>query len=129
MASLGTDISGVDDLDPALSVVGGRRALAEAVARRLGTPAGTNQDDPSYGFDLTDAVGSSMPPDEIEQQALAQARLEEEVEEARANTVVTGSLDAQVVEMTITLIDAQGPFAFTLRVDADLTMSLLLGTI
>jgi hypothetical protein len=128
MAELGSDISGIEDLDPALSTVDGRRALAQAVARRYITPAGTHPDDPSYGYDLTDVIGSSVPPEEIEHYALAQARLEEEVEEARCSMSVTGPLDAQAIAMTITLVDAQGPFTFTVVASA-LTVKLLLGNI
>jgi len=128
LAQLGSDISGVEDLDPALSVVTGRRALAEAVGRRYVTPAGTHPDDPFYGYDLSEAVGSGTPPEEIEQHALAQARAEEEIEEASAVTEITGAIGEQTLEMLITLVDSAGPFTFTVTIDADLTLSILLGS-
>lgn len=52
MADLGTDISCVDDLDPAFTVTSGTLALSQAIARRLITPRGSLFYDEDYGLDL-----------------------------------------------------------------------------
>lgn len=52
MADLGTDISCVEGLDPAFTVVSGTTALSQAIARRLITPRGSLFYDEDYGLDL-----------------------------------------------------------------------------
>jgi hypothetical protein len=52
MAELGTDISCVEDLDPAFTVVSGVQALSQALARRFITPRTGLFYDDEYGLDL-----------------------------------------------------------------------------
>ena len=81
MAAEGSDFAGVDDIDPALRVVSGRLALAQAFARRLTTPVGSLPDWPEYGFDLQSAIGTALTDTQLKQKIRAQAELEEELED------------------------------------------------
>ena len=66
---LGSDFACVTDLDPAFTVVSEKRCLAEAIARRLGTPAEHLFYDPDYGEDLSELIGSSTTAFVIQQRA------------------------------------------------------------
>lgn len=126
MADLGTDFSGVRDVDAALSTVGGRTALAQAILRRLtnetglGMPDARNKD---YGYDLRETVGTATPTSLVEQRVRSQVMAEEEVEAASVN-VTHRRDDALIVE--IGLEDSEGPFTLTVQADA-LTVELLTG--
>jgi hypothetical protein len=119
--TLGSDISGVDDLDAALTEVSGRLSLGQAVLRRFRTPTGTLPEDPAYGFDLTEVVGTTMPPLHIEQKALAQVYAEEEVQRASADARLLG----ETMTLDVTIVDAAGPFTLTVSADA-LNVSMFL---
>jgi hypothetical protein len=65
MADLGNDLACVFDLDPSVSEVSGRRALAEAIARRWLTPRGTLFYAPTYGAGLITYLHGEMQSVEI----------------------------------------------------------------
>jgi hypothetical protein len=121
MADLGTDIGGVMDLDPSLAPVSGRRALIEAVARRLVTPRGALWYDASYGYDLRQFLnGIAAAPSQIVAGVVEQAEADERVVGAQASaTFINNTL---VVKLA--LLDGSGPFAFTLKV-SQVTVELL----
>lgn len=125
MADLGTDFSGVIDLDARLSTVSGREALAQACARRLRTAPGRLFYDLGYGIDLAAGVGRA-----VKSTAMLEARAEQELlkDERVENASVSMSLDQQtgVLTTTITLTDSAGPFTFVLPVGS-VTSQLLLG--
>ncbi len=112
---LGSDIGGVYRMDYAMSRVSGRRALAEAILRRLTTRKGGLFYAPTYGFSVADLIGASLPPGLIEQGVLEQVLSEEEVEDARCAVTVTG----ESIAVDIKVKDAEGPFTLTLSVDGD----------
>jgi hypothetical protein len=111
VATLSGDFSGVTDLDRALSVVNGPRCVAEAVARRLAS--GELEDFPGYGFNLDDAIGSSLPEYAIRQRVKGQVFAEEEVQDARIVVTKTTAEagDSLLVEVTIQTIE--GPASLT----------------
>jgi phage baseplate assembly protein W len=111
--TLGTDFSGGKDLDPALREVGGQRALADALIRRLTTGLGNLQDYPDYGFDISNLIGTSLTDDQIKQSVLAQMYGEEEVELA----VVTVQRDGPAVTLIIRIVSGDGPFDLTLNIN------------
>lgn len=121
--TLGSDISGVEDLDAALSEVSGRLALAQAILRRFKTPVGTLPEDPTYGFALVEIIGTTVSTLRIEQGVLAQVYAEEEVDQASAS--VTYSLGSEAVAIEIRVRDGEGPFELTVTADA-LTIEMLL---
>lgn len=123
---LASDIGGVTSLDYALSTVSGRQALAEAILRRLTTRRGGLFYAPSYGFDVIGLIGSTVSASEIEQRALEQVLLEEEVEDATCTVALADVGAVRSITITINVTDAQGPFDLTLSA-SELTISALLG--
>lgn len=120
---LGTDLSGVDDVDPNLTPVSGRLMLAQAIARRWITDPGELFYAPDYGAGLrrylsgaTDNVGAL--PALLENEA----RKDERVDDCK--------VAVSLVDETLTVIgrieDAQGPFSLTLSLSTTaLTLELL----
>lgn len=124
MSELGSDLSCITDLTPSMAEVTGRRALAEAVARRWSTPRGRLIDDPNYGFDLTQFVNDDVDPPKlarIKAGAEAEAGKDERVEDAEVSLVFTAG---GLLIVTGTLTDAAGPFTLTCAVSA-VTVQLL----
>ena len=112
--ALGSDFAGVTDLDFSLSDVSGRRALAEAVARRWLTPRGSLIYDPDYGQGLleythvsTDGVDGLRAA--LESEALKDERVED--------VAVDVTLVNEVLTIRGRLVDAEGPFDLTVSYD------------
>lgn len=110
---LGSDLAGVTSLDFALTTSTGRRALADAILRRLTQVRGGLVGSPAYGFDVTALIGSTVPEQLIEQRVLEQVLEEEEVEDASCTAVLA---HAQL-RIEISVIEADGPFELTLTAD------------
>lgn len=120
---LGTDIGGATELDFALTTVSGRTSLAHRLIRRLTTPRGGLWYAPNYGYDLSELVGSTVPPSVVEQRVVEQMLAEEEVADARATATFTASTGALTVEIQV--VDADGPFELVLT-SSELTFSALM---
>jgi len=120
---LGTDFYGTTDLDPSLSVVSGRLALAQAVLRRLTSQRGTLLDDPTYGYDLRLLIGSAIREGEFEARILEQVLAEEEVQDA--TLTLTYSLELSQLTVALVLTDTEGPFPLTVTVN-ELSAEMLL---
>lgn len=124
--TLGTDIHCVSGLDPLFTIVDGRTALAQAIARRLSTVRGTLAwigDDSDYGYDLRQHLGDDLTPRTlaaIGPRVEAECLADERVRAARADVTLLGS----TLRVAITITDAAGPFRLTLAVDA-VTVTLL----
>jgi len=123
--TLGSDIAGVSDVDWALSTVSGRVALAHAILRRLRTSRGGLLGGPvSYGFNLEDLIGSDVPASVVENRVRAQALEEEEVVDCAV--VASFRAAAGALEVTIAVIDGDGPFTLTIVAAEDLTIGAFL---
>lgn len=116
---LGTDISCVDDVDPNLTPVSGRLALAQAVARRWITDPGDLFYAPDYGAGLrrylsgaTDNVGT------LAARLEAEARKDERVEACKVDVTVVG----ERIDIAGRLEDAEGPFEFTFALTSTTTV-------
>jgi hypothetical protein len=116
----GADFSGVEDIDFSLSIVTGRVALAQSLARRLRTRTGLLLDDPSYGDDMRQLVGSTIGDDEIIQRVTAQCLADERVEDVEVIVLRTGN----TIDLTIIIDDGDGPFRMVVAVSAS-TVELL----
>ncbi len=112
---LGTDFAGGNDLDPSMSLQSGRRALGDAIVRRLTTPRGGLPDSPQYGFDVTSLIGRNIEPNLVAQRVLEQVRAEEEVEEAALD--IEQSDDGSTLTLRIKVEDGEGAFELTVPVD------------
>lgn len=126
MAELGSDIAGVFDVDTTLSVMAGRRSLATAIFRRLFTPRGGLLGSPTYGYDVTALIGSTVTPSRIEQLVTEQVLDEEEVEDASA--VVTFNDSRSTLRIEIQVVVADGPFALTVAA-SELSTELFLDNV
>jgi len=132
MTTLGTDIStpvsdeGLLDLDPTFALCTGRVQLAQAIGRRITTRRGTLGwigDDPDYGVDVRDFLGS----DANAQSAFRVAAMVD-AEVLRDERVLACKTTATIADGTLTLslrlADADGPFRLVLAISA-LTVDLL----
>lgn len=119
--TLASDISGITDIDFALSTVSGRLALAQAILRRLTTPRGQLLGSPTYGYDLLSTVGAPVPASIVRQRVLEQVLAEEEVEDAS----VTVALANGVLQVSINVEDGKGPFRLTVSA-SDLTAQAII---
>ncbi len=100
--ALASDFAGVLDIDWALSTVEGEMALAQAILRRLTTPLGGLEDDPLYGFDIRELVGSTLSRSVIEHRVKEQVLAEQEVD--RCAVRVTQSGDSIAIEIRLRAI-------------------------
>jgi hypothetical protein len=119
--ALASDFAGVLDVDWALSTADGFTALGQQILRRLTTPLGGLENDPTYGFDIRDLVGATLSASVIEQRVLEQVQAEEEVQ--RCAVRVTQNADSIVIEIRVQAISGTG--LLTLNQGA-LTMQALL---
>ncbi len=126
---LGTDFSGVDDIDNNLTMVSGRKMLAQAIVRRWITDPGGLFYDPEYGAgllnylsDIVDDVGS------IAALLSAEARKDERVEDCQVSVVWDAATETLSVDGRIET--AVGPFSLTLKLSEDnpLTLEVLDGS-
>lgn len=105
----GLDLACVSDLDTTLTETapGGRRIVAEAVARRLQTPRGRLIGDPNYGFDLVGYCNDDLNAGGlawIQSQVVAECLKDERVTEAAceleldAGDVMTATISLRLVD-------------------------------
>jgi hypothetical protein len=130
-SALGVDFDVLSNFPKSMVLVSGRRNLANALARRLQTPAGflaaAFDGDPDYGFDVRSRLNQSDSPAELgalEADIKAEVEKDERVlsaEVAVAFTFATGTL-----EVEIEVEDGEGPFELVLTVSA-LSTELVLG--
>lgn len=111
----GDDFGGVEDLDPTMAVVSGRRCTAECVARRWLDLPGSLFYAPDLGAGLEGFLGASMlAPGDISTLLEAEALKDERVD---ACSVLVTSADEQLV-IKGTLTDKDGPFDLTVLVSS-----------
>lgn len=132
MTTLGTDIAtpvsdeGLLDLDPTFALATGRVQLAQAIGRRITTRRGTLAwigDDPDYGIDVRDFLGSDAGPStafRIGAAVQAEVLRDERVRGCEASATITDG----TLTLSLRLADADGPFRLVLAVSA-VTIDLL----
>lgn len=130
---LGSDFYCLFDLDPNLTVVSGRTALAQSSFRRLITPAatlyggllqGVSDEELAYGTDLRSYLNAPM----LTGAAIQRAVEKEVLKDERANDChaeATAVEATGLIEIDVALTDGKGPFPFTVTVDK-LTGAMLL---
>jgi hypothetical protein len=125
MAELGSDFAAVEDVDANLTVVSGRVAFAQAIARRLLAPAGSLFYDPDYGFGLSGYLNAIIvgTTGQIESGIERECFKDERTKDVTAE--VTFDESAKALAARVDLTDAAGPFALTLNVSALSTEVLL----
>jgi len=110
----GSDFSCVTDLDFNLSLVDGRKGLAQAAARRLGTPNRGLFYDPEYGFSVLNLVNATVQP-----QIISTGIQDELPKDERINDcVATAELTGDVLTINAEIEDDDGPFDLTFEVSS-----------
>lgn len=120
----GADLSGADDLDPLLAEVDGfsTLAIAQALARRLGTPRGGLPDDATYGEDLTEWCNrghSSAEIRDLARRIAAECQKDDRVRAVRVT--VAPDATARTFDVTVAVDPhdaALGTFTLTLAVSS-----------
>ncbi len=118
---LGVDFDLLDNFPASFVLAKGRKNLANAIARRLQTPAGFLADafggDPDYGYDLRGELNRAQSLDHIagiEAAVKAQCELDERV--LSADAAADFDLASGTLTVRIALEDGQGPFTLILNV-------------
>jgi hypothetical protein len=117
----GVDLAGILDVGSTLVLTSGRRALAEAILRRLTTPRGSLFYDFDYGFDLRQFISAPEPqPGFLEMQVRTEVEKDERVESVEVETTFI----SETLTARLTVTDADGTFKLTLAV-TNLTVEYL----
>lgn len=123
----GTDLDCGEDLSPTLGLVSGRRALAQAILRRLTTARGTLERHPTYGLDLRGWLSETLDASALLRlQQGIQAQCLEDERVLRAAVSVDGRQPRKLV-VRLTLTTAEGPFRLVIGA-SQLTVDLLEAT-
>jgi phage baseplate assembly protein W len=116
---LGTDISALPDLDPTFAVRTDRSVLVEALARRLQTPRGTLFYDEEYGYDVRELLNAALDEDAaLRAQADIAAECEKDERVLSATPAFTFGPKTGDLLVSVSAVDAEGPFELVLRVSA-----------
>jgi len=117
----GTDFWCEFDIDPNLTVVSGRKGLAQAVARRVLAQPGTLIYDDDYGAGAGAYLNGPVPSaEEVARICVKEALKDERIIDAAADVTLSG----EDLVIKLLLQDQYGPFALTLTADA-LTTEIL----
>jgi len=117
LTDFGVDIAGYQFLAPVYGLATGLTNLANALARRLTTPAGTLDDHPEYGYDVRDLLVGDFTAGELDASRPAIESQCEDDERVQSATV-TMSLNKGVLSISIDGTTADGPFSLVLAVSA-----------
>lgn len=120
--------SATTDLTMPAIMVTGFRIVAEAIIRRWLTPRGGLLEDPSYGYDLTDAIGEDIDPSDLARMSQAAAEEAQKDQRVRACYVTMGLINTGGTEPTLSVQarveTAAGPFTLVASV-SNVTVTLL----
>lgn len=124
MADLGTDFDCGEDLSPTLGLVSGRKALAQAILRRLSTRRGELERHPTYGVDVASCLNDDLGTQELLalQQAIRAQCLEDE--RVRRVDVEVSTPTQRSLRIALRLTDADGPFRLVFAA-SQLTVAIL----
>lgn len=112
---LGTDIGGVTDIDANLTMVSGKRCVAEAVARRWIEEPGGLWYDQDYGAGLMRYLnGSDRDIGTLPSRLEIEARKDERVDDCQVSVDLVGD----VLSVSGRLYVATGPFEFVFALSA-----------
>lgn len=118
MIDYGIDVACVDDIDPTFELVSGRKALVQALARRLATPRGGLFYDGTYGYDLRAVLNASVEDFggvyAIAAAVEAECQKDERVATARASV----NFNRETLTVAVAIEGSEGPFDLVLSVDA-----------
>jgi hypothetical protein len=113
--ALGIDITGVEDVDPFLTLAEGPRAAAEAAMVSLLHAPGTLWWAPDRGYDLRQHLNSFASPERVQRAVLSQVEQGERVESAQCSVTVLGN--EMQIEVSLILTEDGGAVQFTLTIN------------
>lgn len=126
MADL-TDISAttgiwcLTDFRPEMTVVSGRTKLLQRLVVRLQTARGRFPWWPNFGTDLRQFLLTKARASAIAAAAEAECLKDEQVDDVQARAEI--QLEGKEIRLGLTVLDAEGPFSFTLQIEqAKLTL-------
>lgn len=102
----GRDLACTFDLDLAMAEVTGLPVLAQALVRRLQTPAGSLVGDPNYGYDLLGEIDDDLDPQDVA--AIAQNVDAEFLKDERVSGSTTTATYANGAIVTSSMVTAAG---------------------
>lgn len=118
--TLGSDFSGVDDLDFALTYLEGEDAeelaFMQAIQRRLTTPRGALWYDPSYGLDLRIFLADNVSTGVAQGVIAAEIRKDERVANAEV-AISVDDLGKWTVDMSVTALTGEN-LELTFKIDS-----------
>lgn len=114
MTALGTDIKGVTDVDPFLTLASGPRATAEAVMRSLLHQPGILWWAPERGHDLHQHLHAFFDQERIELAIQQQCEADERVQSAVVAATLLGNELQIQVELTLTQDETRVQFTLTI---------------
>lgn len=109
------DVHCIDDFLAHMPTVKGRVALAHRLARRLITPRGAFRFWPNFGTDMRRYLLTKVPFHVIASDAQQECEKDEQVESVEV-TVEALDFDQRELTLTLLVVDAQGPFEFTMTI-------------
>lgn len=121
--NFGISWSCVSDLTMPSVMVSGFRVVAEAVLRRWSTPRGGLIEDPTYGYDLTNAIGEDIDAQTLASMSQGAATEAEKDPRVRACFVTLGLINS-VLTVQARIETAEGPFTLVAAVSG-ITVTLL----
>lgn len=124
--SYGSDFSGVEDIDFGLSVVEGREAYIQAIARRYISPRGGHRYARGYGLDLRNYLADHIPLGVAQSAIAAEARKDERTRSATAVVVDDATTGTRTASVHVVPRDETDPFTLTLTLGADAVLSAVL---
>lgn len=108
--TLGSDFSGVDDLDFNLTYLEGEEpeklAFMQAIQRRLSTPRGALWYDESYGLDVRTFLSDTISPSVAQGAIAAEIRKDERVANAEVEVLVD-DLGKWTINMSVTTLTSE----------------------
>ncbi len=117
MADYGSDISTLPDLDETFSPISGRQVVAQAIARWLSTPRGSQPFYPTRGLDVRQWLNSRMGDAEVFALTSAvEAECEADERVLSASVEVDFTASTMSMRISISLALADGPFKLVLAV-------------
>jgi predicted mannosyl-3-phosphoglycerate phosphatase (HAD superfamily) len=114
MANTATDVPWLDEPEPNMPPISGRKAHAQRQWRRLSTSRGRFPWWPNDGLDIRDFLLSKQEVSFIERAIRDEAEKDEECDEAAVEVIREGPRGDMTINISID--DGDGPFDFTLLV-------------
>jgi hypothetical protein len=122
----GSDVAMEPDFDETWTLITGRRVMAERLVRRFTTPKGTLPFWPDDGFDVRDWLREEISRatlHELRQSLVNEGEKDEQL--LSLDVSITFNPSSETLSVTLSCVDADGPFTLVLNVSA-LTVDLLI---